>query len=53
MKTVLICVFGMFVVMKLNTNNNNNVGQHPNVNHGIEQHNGSNNDNVLVYVVHY
>ena len=48
MKTVAMCIFGMFVVMKLNTNNNNNG---PNVHHGMEQHNsngGSNNDNVGV-----
>jgi len=45
MKTVAMCLVGMFVVMKLNTNNNN-VG--PNVHHGIEQHNsnGGNSDNV-------
>jgi len=49
MKTVAMCIVGMFVVMKLNTNNNN-VG--PNVHHGMELHNsnsgGSNNDNVGV-----
>ena len=48
MKTVAMCIVGMFVVMKLNTNNNN-VG--PNVHHGMELHNnggGNNNDNVGV-----
>jgi len=45
MKTVAMCIFGMFVVMKLNTNNN--VG--PNVHHGIELHNSNvGSDNVGV-----